>query len=125
MNQKYSSEKKHKCEGNVIDIVTKYKSSIIRIIGNANGNLREFNLNDSSFSPNRIWDVDFSSLSEDERFIMKVHYGLSSLDPVLKEVLWNEFFYNFEVYWWMDKFSRSTFYRLRKKACMEFLSILL
>ena len=43
-----------------------------------------------------------------------------SLTPKEMEIIWKEFFFPEDKFWWMQKYNRSTYYRLRNKAIKNF-----
>ena len=59
--------------------------------------------------------------SEREVFISKVETSYQKLDPLEQLFINNEFFYEAYPFWWMETFSKNTYYRCKKKAIVSFL----
>ena len=59
--------------------------------------------------------------SPEKRYILRVNFALSCMETRASRILWKEYFFQIEKYWWMRLYTRSSFYRLRKKAINEFL----
>ncbi len=62
--------------------------------------------------------------NEGKRFILKVNFALSCMEKKKAMILWKEYFFQVERFWWMRYYTRSSFYRLRKKAIEEFLCLM-
>lgn len=76
---------------------------------------------DSGSKYNIFWKLSTeTTLSENEREIVRINFILSSLNTKEKEIIWNEFFFNDDKFWWMSKYNRSTYYRIRAKAIDNF-----
>lgn len=58
-----------------------------------------------------------------EEYISDVEKAMLLLDPIDRKILKNEFFYSTNKVWWIGEYSRTTFYRLRRKAIDSFLRI--
>ena len=57
-------------------------------------------------------------------FINHIDNALNSLDQELRRILINDFFEVRKDYWYLEYYTRSTYYRLRKEAIAEFLHCL-
>lgn len=103
------------------DCVYRYKKCLSHCIKDNKGESSSLMFYDS----NREVSDYFSQLSEttspEKRYILRVNFALSCMDMRASKILWKEYFFQIEKYWWMRLYTRSTFYRLRKKAIEEFL----
>ncbi len=54
-------------------------------------------------------------------FVNKVNNCFDRLNGIDKLFINNEFFYEEYPYWWIDIYSKSSFYRYKRKAMMSFL----
>ena len=52
--------------------------------------------------------------------VQRVNFVLSLLTKIEKEIILNEFLLVKSPIWWHDKYSRSTYYRHRRRACKKF-----
>jgi len=69
----------------------------------------------------KVGNARMSSVSEC-KLGQKIIYSLQGLDPIEKEVILKEYFSNANnMYWWMGRYSKSTFYRLRASGTAKFL----
>lgn len=66
---------------------------------------------------------DSGSVAHDDQqfFIYRVRFAFHSLEDAEKIIINNEFFYNAYPGWWKEAFTRSTFYRLKKRCMLHFL----
>ena len=55
-----------------------------------------------------------------EKHVRRVRNSFSSLDGVERTFINNEFFYQDYPDWWNKTFSRTTYYRLRRKSMIDF-----
>lgn len=60
------------------------------------------------------------TINEYEKFILRVRRAFSSLDSIDKELINNDFFYQAYEDWWIKKYSRSTYYRLKARSMFRF-----
>ena len=61
---------------------------------------------------------------DEEREILRINFIIASLPVNQKELIWKEFFFNEDKFWWMERYNRSTYYRLKTKAINNFYSLL-
>ena len=112
-------------EAKIIEVVNKYKLLLCHQIKNGNSFNQEGLLLDSASKYNTFWKISSEkTLNEEEREIMRINFILSSLPIREKEIIWNEFFFNEDKFWWMRKYNRSTYYRLRAKSIMNFYQLI-
>ena len=57
-------------------------------------------------------------------FLDAIDNGLNSLPAQLREIIYNEFVLNMPSDWWLDYYSKSSYYRLKNKAIDIFLDCL-
>lgn len=57
-----------------------------------------------------------------EYFIHYINSIFAKLRGEYTNIIYNEFFLKQDKCWWFNKYSRSTFYRLKKRAVKEFIS---
>ncbi len=57
-----------------------------------------------------------------EKTVFAVENSLNFLDPVHKELILKDYLVAENDFWWVHFYSRSTYYRTKRKAMMEFLS---
>ena len=67
-------------------------------------------------------DEPFKGLSNIE--IDAVANYLNRIREKEREIIWKEFFFVEDKFWWMRKYNRSTFYRLRAKSITDFSSLI-
>ena len=60
-------------------------------------------------------------ISDYELYVARVRRAFHSLDYLDQTIINNEFFYEAYDGWWRKLYSRSTFYRLKKKCLIRFL----
>ncbi len=112
---------KKKDELKVKSIVTTYKKNLSNCMKNGDSIGDSLLFFDSESDAKNYFDDSLQKISEEKKFILRINFALSCIDPVLSKIIWKEFFFQMEKFWWMRDFTRSTFYRLRKKAIREFL----
>ena len=61
------------------------------------------------------------SIGDYELYVARVRRAFHSLDYLDQTIINNEFFYEAYANWWKKLYSRSTFYRLKKKCMFRFL----
>ena len=49
-------------------------------------------------------------------YVLKVKKAYEQLDPIDRDFINNEFFYQKYPYWWENIYSKTTFYRLKRKS---------
>lgn len=64
-----------------------------------------------------------SEIAKDKKFILRVNFVLASMEKKYAMLLWKEFFFHVNDFWWMAEYTRSSFYRNRAKALKEFLCL--
>ena len=102
--------------------VTKYKKSLSVCMKNENFNSVEYMFYDSKFNVSGYFEeLNNVNTPKEKKYILRVNFALSCMDVRSAKLLWKEYFFNIEKFWWMRLYTRSTFYRLRKKAIDEFL----
>jgi hypothetical protein len=57
------------------------------------------------------------------RNVLCINFALNNLDKDESFVLYNDFFFPKASKWWLGTFSRSVYYRTRKKAVLQFLKV--
>ena len=68
---------------------------------------------------------DAISIHYCENYITYIDNILNSLNDDSRRILQNEFFDRKNAGWWYDIYSKSTFYRLKRKAVIQFLQYVL
>ena len=53
-------------------------------------------------------------------YVLKVKKAYEQLDPIDKDFINNEFFYQKYPYWWEKIYSKATYYRLKRKSMESF-----
>ena len=53
-------------------------------------------------------------------YVLKVKKAYEQLDPIDRDFINNEFFYQKYPYWWENIYSKTTFYRLKRKSMESF-----
>ena len=56
-----------------------------------------------------------------EEYAKDVEHALESLDALDQKILNREFFHCTNKFWWIGLYSRTTYYRIRRKAIVKFL----
>lgn len=59
-------------------------------------------------------------LKKEEAFIAYVNDVFTMLSPESRVLLANDYYWKKGVYWWIETYSRSTYYRRKNKALKEF-----
>lgn len=54
-------------------------------------------------------------------YLLKVEKAFQKLDVDAQKIINNDFFYNNYKYWWIELYSTSTYYRLKRQAIVRFL----
>lgn len=55
-------------------------------------------------------------------YVARVESAFRKLDPTSQKIINNDYFFNEYKYWNVEYFSNSTYYRLKRKAIIQFLS---
>ncbi len=79
---------------------------------------------DPKYENRHLYLKSQQSNNENAKYLARVNFSLSCLERRKAMLLWKEFFFQVEKFWWMRYYTRSTFYRLRKKAIEEFLCLM-
>ena len=53
-------------------------------------------------------------------YVMRVKNAFNKLDPIGQSFINNEFFYQKYPFWWEDIYSKTTYYRLKRKSMESF-----
>ena len=61
------------------------------------------------------------TMSDYKSYIMRVKYAYNKLDLIDKRIINNDFFFQEYPGWWVDIYSKSTYYRLRSRSIKNFL----
>lgn len=105
---------------NTIIRTNKQKELIVKRIGMEYKKIKFYENNSSMICEN-----DSDNLKEKLEYYYnlkeKVDYILTQLDDSLSKVIYNEYLTRKKDSWWIYYYSRSTYYRLRKKAVDIFL----
>ena len=125
MKEKKEKNLKKIQEEKILEVVNRYKLFICHQIKSGNSFNQEALLFDSGSSYNSFWKFSSeNTLSDEEREILRINFILASLPVNQKELIWKEFFFNEDKFWWMERYNRSTYYRLKTKAINNFYSLL-
>ncbi|MDY0100731.1 MAG: hypothetical protein WCZ47_04145 [Bacilli bacterium] len=54
-------------------------------------------------------------------YLLKIEKAFRQLDVDSQKIINNDFFYNNYKFWWLDLYSTSTYYRLKRSAIAQFL----
>ena len=107
-------------------IASIYNMSFQRLLCSGNSNIGKYILFDSK---GQIKDIRNSipnsakNLSVDEKRIIVVDMALLNLTNEEAKVVYNDFFFPQPKKWWMEEFSRSVYYRLRRDSVGKFVKI--
>ena len=125
MEKKETKNLKKIQEERIKEVVNRYKLLICNQIKSGNSFNQEGLLFDSGSSYNSFWKFSSeNTLSDEEREILRINFILASLPVNQKELIWKEFFFNEDKFWWMERYNRSTYYRLKNKAINNFYGLL-
>lgn len=118
---KYQKTNRKNDENKILEVVSRYKLLLCHQIKSGNSFNHDGLLFDYTAGYDAFWQLSSSkTLNEEEREIVRINFALSSLNKKEREIIWNEFFFTEDKFWWMRKYNRSTFYRLRAKAIANF-----
>ncbi len=111
----------------ITEIAEKYKKTFSNLIKNGKeSNLPQLLKDESQpyFSSVNILDYAKENLNFDQRFIIHIHFCLSLMKPQEREIIWKEFFITQtsenKINWWSYHYARSTYYRIRNRAILNF-----
>lgn len=65
---------------------------------------------------------DSDSLNAYQKYVQRVNDAYETLDDVSKDIINNDFFYEDYPLWWTSRFSKTTYFRLKKQAMLKFLA---
>ncbi len=119
--QKHNTKKQ---EQEIMVLVKKYKMMICNQIKEGT-NTKEGMLFDPEQSYKTFYKLSAGeSLTPEERELCRINFVLSSLPKREMEIIWKEFFFPEDKFWWMQKYNRSTYYRIRNKAILNFYALM-
>ena len=77
-----------------------------------------------SETENKLFDIE-GGLEENQytTYISRVEETYRKLNPLEQLFINNDYFYQNYPFWWMEIFSRTTYYRYKKKALIHFLRL--
>lgn len=116
-------ELKKNDEKEVMEVATLYKKLYSRLLKEGKERPGQSILFDSEFEVRQYFEIPAKTYDDEQRVLIKISFIFASLENTIREMLRREFFFNTDRDWWMNKYSRSTFYRLRKKAAKEFMRL--
>jgi len=61
-------------------------------------------------------------LSKEEQTIAVIDFALINLEPEESIILYNDFFFPKAKKWWVGRFTRSVYYRVKKEAVIKFVN---
>lgn len=118
-------QNKKKEEKAILEIVKSYKIILCNLIKSGKNLNNEGMLFDTSSTYSKLWKRSSAELlSPEEREIYRINFSLASLEKKEAEIIWNEFFFAEDKFYWMKKYNRSTYYRLRAKAINNFYTLI-
>ena len=79
---------------------------------------------DPSFESRELLLASRKETNDPRKYLYRVNFALSCMERRKAILLWKEFFFQVEKFWWMRYYTRSTFYRIRKMAVEEFLCLM-
>ena len=115
-----------KYEERVKEIIDNYKKNLAKLMRKGLGSEVMSLLHDSgpmSARDKTIYDIakkSQSASSQEEVEIQRVNFVFCLLTKQEREVIVNEFLLLKTGLWWNERTSRSSYYRLRKRACKKF-----
>ncbi|MFA5421820.1 MAG: hypothetical protein WC344_03375 [Bacilli bacterium] len=69
-------------------------------------------------------EVDYKGQEANKLYVDKIEGAFGRLDTESRRIINNDFFFNNYKYWWLELYSSSTYYRLRRNAICQFLEYL-
>ena len=122
---KYQKTNRKNEENRILEVVNRYKLLLCHQIKSGNSFNHEGLFFDYNAGYDAFWELSSrKTLNEEEREIIRINFALSSLSQKEREIIWKEFFFVEDKFWWMRKYNRSTFYRLRAKSITDFSSLI-
>lgn len=118
--------KKEKNDKQVKLIIEKYKKNLAALMRKGQAGEVISLLHDSgaiNMKEKSMYEIAKISLNAsciEEIEVQRVNFVFSLLSKNEKEIILNEFLLVKSPVWWHDKYSRSTYYRYRRKACKKF-----
>ena len=113
-----------KLEKKMEESVLKYKKCLSFCLKEENNKFNNYLFYDSDHEIGDYFEELSVNASPEKKYVLRVNFALSCMESRSSKILWKEYFFQIEKYWWMRYYARSTFYRLRKKAIEEFLCYL-
>lgn len=112
-------------EKKIQEIATMYKRYLTLCMRNDDYDEPKLMMYDSAFEVQEMFAsvMRHEKMSKEKKEILRVNFVLSSIEKKKANIIWNEYFFPVEKFWWMRYYSRSTFYRIRNKAIEEFLCL--
>jgi len=115
-------------EVKVVSIACDYNISFQKIIKEGKHDASKLCLYDSHncemVARESMFDIkNVSGNSKDYRNVLSIDVALLSIGKDEALILYNDYFFPREKKWWMDKFSPSAYYRLKKRAITKFLCV--
>lgn len=107
----------------IIDIAETYKRSLARLLREGKSSPQDSMLFDPSEKYSSYWSLNTDELNDEQKLVIKINFILSSLEKHIRDIVWNEFFFQIDKFWWMKRYSRSTFYRLRRQSVVKFMKL--
>lgn len=111
-------------ESRIMEISFNYKKNMNLCMKNNSYDEPNLMMFDSAYEVQKTFtSIIDGDLAHEKKEILRVNFVLASLERKKSMILWKEYFFPVEKFWWMRYYSRSTFYRIRKKAIEEFLCL--
>ena len=118
--------KKEKNDRQVKQIIEKYKTNLASLMRKGQAGEVISLLHDSGVinmkdkSMYEIAKISLNATCVEEIEVQRVNFVFSLLSKIEKEIILNEFLLVKAPIWWHEKYSRSTYYRYRRRACKKF-----
>ncbi len=112
-----------KYDKQMFEVAQIYKRALAKLLREGKSSPQDNMLFDPEENYCSYWSLATKEYSDDQKAIAKINFILASLENTVRDILWNEFFFQIDKFWWMRKYSRSTFYRLRKQAVNKFMAL--
>ncbi len=112
-----------KYDKQMFEVAQIYKRALAKLLREGKSSPQDNMLFDPEENYSSYWSLATKEYSDDQKVIAKINFILASLESAVRDILWNEFFFQIDKFWWMRKYSRSTFYRLRKQAVTKFMAL--
>ncbi len=118
------NNEKNNNETFIRDLGKEYKLILCNQIKLGRCSLNEEMLYEPTLDYQSCWKASMSKeITDEERKLYRINFVLASLPKKEMEIIWNEFFFMEDKFWWMRKYNRSTYYRLRAKAINDFAAL--